>query len=97
MNLIQWKSADTKVPSNFSVCSKAIVQPIVSGVFMGSVNVVNLFLIGVMPSVIFFPIANGGLLIMTVLAAVVFFRESLKAIRWLGIIIGIAAMCMFGI
>lgn len=97
MNLIQWKTAEKKAPSNFSVLSKTIMQPVVSGVFMGIVNVVNLFLIGVMPSVIFFPIANGGLLIMTVLAAVIFFRESLKAIQWIGIIIGIAAMCMFGI
>lgn len=97
MNLIQWKSAEKKAPSNFSVLSKAIMQPVVSGVFMGIVNVVNLFLIGVMPSVVFFPIANGGLLIMTVLAAIIFFRESLKTIQWVGIIIGIAAMCMFGI
>lgn len=97
MSLVQWKAVDKKTPSNFSVRSKAIVQPVVSGVFMGIVNVLNLFLVGVMPSIIFFPIVNGGLLIMTVLAAVVFFKERLKTTQWLGIIIGIVAMCMFGI
>ena len=96
MNLVPWKIAEKKEPSNFSIRSKAIVQPVVSGLFMGVVNIVNLFLAGVMPTVIFFPIINGGLLIMTVVAAVIFFRESLKAVQWLGIIVGIAAMCMLG-
>ncbi|MBQ8400892.1 MAG: EamA family transporter [Clostridia bacterium] len=97
MNLVPWKLAEKKEPANFSVRSKAILQPAVSGVFMGIVNVVNLFLIGVMPSVIFFPIANGGLLIMTILAAVVFFRERLRIMQWIGIGVGIAAMCLLGI
>lgn len=96
MNLIPWKMTEKRVPANFSVRSGAIVLPVVSGIFMGIVNIVNLFLVGVMPSIIFFPIINGGLLIMTVLAAVIFFREYLKAVQWLGILIGIAAMCMLG-
>jgi len=97
MNLVPWLLREKKEPANFSVRSRAIVQPVGSGIFMGIVNVVNLFLIGVMPSVIFFPIANGGLLIMTILAAVVFFKERLKPLQWIGIVIGIVAMCMLGI
>jgi len=97
MNLIPWLLAEKKEPANFSMRTKAFLQPVGSGVFMGIVNVVNLFLIGVMPSVIFFPIANGGLLIMTILAAVVFFKERLKPGQWIGIAIGIVAMCMLGI
>ncbi len=97
MNLIPWLMGEKKEPANFSMRTRAFVQPVGSGVFMGIVNVVNLFLIGVMPSVIFFPIANGGLLIMTILAAVVFFRERLKPAQWIGIVIGIVAMCMLGI
>ena len=64
---------------------------------MGVVNTVNLFLVGVMPSIIFFPIANGGLLIMTMLAAVIFFKERLRLVQWLGILLGLGAMCMLGI
>ncbi len=74
-----------------------LVLPILSGVFFGIVNVLNLYLIGVMPSVIFFPIANGGLLIATMLAAVWIFRESLNRKQWLGILIGVISMCMLGI
>lgn len=97
MNLVPWLLCEKKEPANFSVRTRAFIQPVGSGVFMGIVNVVNLFLIGVMPSVIFFPIANGGLLIMTILSAVVFFRERLKLKQWAGIAIGVVAMCMLGI
>ncbi|MBQ8641550.1 MAG: EamA family transporter [Clostridia bacterium] len=97
MNLVPWLLSEKKEPANFSVRSRALLQPAGSGVFMGIVNVLNLFLIGVMPSVIFFPIANGGLLIMTILAAVVFFKERLKPAQWIGIGIGIVAMCLLGI
>ncbi len=97
LNFIQWKFAERKNSANFSMRSKVFIQPIVSGAFMGIVNVLNLFLIGVMPSIIFFPLANGGLLILTILAAIVFFRERIKAIQWIGIILGLVCMCMFGI
>lgn len=97
MNFIPWKWNEKKEPANFSVRSKAVLQPAISGVFMGVVNVVNLYLVGVMPTVIFFPIANGGLLIMTMLAAVVFFKEQLNVKQWIGIFIGLVSMCMLGI
>jgi len=76
---------------------KPVILPLLSGIFFGIVNALNLFLIGVMPSVIFFPIANGGLLIATMLAAVWIFRESLNRKQWLGILIGVISMCMLGI
>ena len=97
INLIPWLLCRRKMPAHFTVRSRAVLQPVMSGVFMGVVNVVNLFLVGVMPSIVFFPIANGGLLIMTMLAAVVFFKEHLRFVQWLGILLGIGAMCMLGI
>lgn len=76
---------------------RSSILPVLSGLFFGVVNALNLFLIGVMPNVIFFPIANGGLLIVTMLAAVWIFHESLNRKQWVGIIIGLAAMCMLGL
>lgn len=76
---------------------RSILLPVLSGVLFGIVNALNLYLIGVMPNVIFFPIANGGLLIATMLAAVWIFRESLNKKQWLGILIGLGAMCMLGL
>lgn len=52
----------------------------------------NLHLSGVMDSAVFFPIANGGGLILTTIAAVVLFRERLAKLQWLGIMLGIASV-----
>ena len=79
------------------VSVKTASLPLLSGILFGIVNALNLFLIGVMPNVIFFPIANGGLLIATMLAAVWIFRESLNKKQWIGILIGLIAMCMLGL
>ena len=75
---------------------QSVILPVLSGLFFGVVNALNLFLIGVMPNVIFFPIANGGLLIVTMFAAVWIFHENLNRKQWIGILIGLAAMCMLG-
>ena len=91
--LVSPKVSDT--PQN--AYPKLYVLPLLSGIFFGIVNALNLFLVGVMPNVIFFPIANGGLLIATMLAAVWIFKESLNRKQWLGILIGVVSMCMLGI
>lgn len=70
---------------------------IVSGVFYGAVNVINLYLSGKMPSIIFFPVVNGGVLILSSIAAITVFREKCTARQTIGIITGIVAVCLLGI
>ncbi len=96
-NAVQGLIVGRRSPSCFSARSRAALPPLFSGIFMGIVNAVNLYLIGVIPNVIFFPIANGGLLIMTTLAAALLFRERLNGRQWCGIVCGTAAMLMIGI
>jgi len=91
--LISPKSAEKKAV----IPLKAYFLPLLSGIFFGVVNALNLFLIGVIPNVISFPIANGGLLIVTMLAAVVIFHESHNRKQWFGIFVGLVAMCMLGL
>ena len=97
MNLIPWLFVKRQSATAIRISPRMARQSLLSGAFMGVVNTVNLFLVGVMPSIVFFPIANGGLLIMTMLAAVVFFKEHLRPVQWLGILLGLVAMCMLGI
>ena len=52
----------------------------------------NLYLSGVMDSAVFFPVVNGGGLILTTLSAVVLFRERLRVKQWVGMLIGTAAV-----
>ena len=64
---------------------------VVAGVGVALNNMINLYLSGEVPSAIFFPIVNGGGLILTTLASVFFFRERLTKLQWVGIALGFVA------
>ena len=57
-------------------------------------NKFNLYLSGVIDSAIFFPVVNGGGLILSTLAAVLFFKERLSKKQWIGILLGIVSVLM---
>lgn len=97
INLISFFVTPKSTEYKAAVTLRSGILPILSGLFFGVINALNLFLIGVMPNVIFFPISNGGLLIATMLAAVWIFHESLNKKQWIGILIGLTAMCMLGL
>ena len=63
-----------------------------SGVCVAVNNKLNLYLSGVMDSAVFFPIVNGGGLVLTTLAAVLLFKEKLSTKQWIGVVIGIASV-----
>jgi len=48
----------------------------------------NLYLSGVMDSAVFFPIVNGGGLVLTTLSALLLFKEWLSLRHWLGMLLG---------
>ena len=62
------------------------------GVTVALNNKWNLYLSGVMDSAVFFPLVNGGGLVLTTLAAVLVFRETLTRKQWFGIVFGIASV-----
>lgn len=70
---------------------------IISGIILGLVNKINLFLSGAMPSIIFFPIVNGGVIILAELAAICVFHERPGKKQIIGIISGIIATILLGI
>ena len=65
---------------------------IAGGVCAALNNKLNLFLSGVIDSAVFFPVVNGGGLILSLLAAVLLFRERLPLKKWIGIGVGFAAI-----
>lgn len=67
---------------------------LVGGIGTALNNKLNLYLSGVMDSAIFFPIVNGGGLILTTLAALIIFRERLTVKQWFGIAIGMASVIL---
>lgn len=64
---------------------------VAAGVGIALNNMINLYLSGEVPSAIFFPIVNGGGLVLTTLASVFFFRERLTGLQWIGIALGFVA------
>ena len=65
---------------------------VLGGISIALNNKWNLYLSGVMDSAVFFPIVNGGGLVLNALAAVAVFREKPTKLQWLGILLGIASV-----
>ncbi len=65
---------------------------LVSGACVALTNRFNLYLSGVMDSAVFFPIINGGGLVLTATSAVVIFHERLTKKQWIGVALGIASV-----
>ncbi len=65
---------------------------IASGACVAVNNKFNLYLSGVMDSAVFFPIVNGGGLVLAILAAVLLFKEKLSKKQWIGVVLGIASV-----
>ena len=63
-----------------------------SGACVATNNKFNLYLSGLMDSAVFFPIVNGGGLVLTTLAAVLLFKEKLSTKQWIGVVLGIASV-----
>lgn len=75
-------------------CSTALPLAIFSGAALGMIHSLNLYLSGVLPSIVFFPIVNGGLILMTAMVSVVVFHERLKVKQIAGLILGVIIICV---
>lgn len=71
-----------------------IALMLISGIFVAINNKYNLFLSGVLDAAVFFPVVNGGGLILTSAAAVILFKEGLTKLQYLGIITGIISVIL---
>lgn len=57
----------------------------------------NLYLSTVIPAVVFFPLANGSVVIFSTLSGVLLYKERLSKIQIIGMLIGLAALVITGI
>lgn len=69
-----------------------IFPAVLCGIFIVFLNVVNLYLSGVLPSTVLFPIQNGGTTLLNVLSAIVLFREKSNRRIRIGLAIGMVAL-----
>jgi len=88
---------DRESNCNFNIKSRDSIGATFTGVVIGAVNIINLYLSGTMNPVIFFPIVNGGVIVLSGLAAILFFKEKLSVKQTIGLILGIAATCFLSL
>ena len=74
----------------------AIVLMLFTGAAIGAINEINLYLSGAMNPIIFFPIVNGGVILLSGIAAIAVFREKLSVKQWLGLTAGFASIMCLG-
>lgn len=67
---------------------------VISGFASALNNKLNLILSGLMDSAVFFPLVNGGGLILTTLTGVIFFKEKLSVLQWIGVFVGISSVVL---
>lgn len=84
---------------NWGKLSKRTYTLLIAGMVIGGIcvaanNKLNLYLSGIMDTAVFFPVVNGGGLILTSLAAFIVFKEKLSLQKWIGLIIGIIAVVL---
>ncbi len=83
-----WLAQRKKAEDKFIPDKKHILWSGLCGAFLAVPHVANLFLAGALPSAVFFPIFSTGTLILTLIAATVFFRDKLTKLQWAGIVLG---------
>ena len=65
--------------------------------FVGSIYIrMNLWLAGVIPSVIFFPVSNGANVLLSTLCGQLLFKEKLNKVELIGVFVGLGAILLIG-
>ena len=67
-----------------------------AGLALGGIYKINMFLSGALPSILFFPINNGGCILLSAIISVVVFKEKLTGGQKLGLLIGVIAIALLG-
>lgn len=81
-----------KEKRSFKVSPKLIPLALVCGVCTFAMNFINLKLSGLLPSQLFFPLAQGSTIVLSSAMSVVLFKEHLSKKQTIGLIGGIASL-----
>lgn len=77
--------------------NSTVLIAVLSGIIIGLYSTVNLTLSGKLDSMIYYPIANGGAMLLTVLVSVIVFKEHFDKQRIKGTIIGLLGILCLSI
>ena len=74
--------------------SKPVVFVFILGIVMGFLHLMNTYLTRVFPTIIIFPVLNGGIIVITTLVSALLFREKLTIRQGISILCGIAGILL---
>ena len=93
---IEWAAAAKKEAAPAARKEKAPITvwlyPVLAGLGFAIPNAINLYLAGKVDSAIMFPLVNLCPMILSMITAMILFKERLTKKRWAGIVIGVIAM-----
>ena len=69
----------------------------VSGGALGFINIINVYISALLPSVVVFPSINGGAIIASSLMAYLMLGETLSKKKTVGIVLGVLAICLIAL
>ncbi len=77
--------------------AKACLCALLSGIFIGAANDVNLRLSGLLPAAVCFPVTNGGVVVCAAVTGRLLFGEHLTRNGYRGILLGVIAIVLIGL
>ena len=75
---------------------KSLIITLFLGLVLGYHNKFCTYLSGVLPSALYFPIINGGVIVLVAVASVVLFKEKLSVKQIIGLILGVVCIMLVG-
>ncbi|MBE7043825.1 MAG: hypothetical protein E7399_10125 [Ruminococcaceae bacterium] len=97
IQLAGWRVCEKRESATFKPNKKLLLLSVCTGAALGVVHILNLFMAGVILKIIFFPVANGGLIFVSLVVSRVFLKETCTKKQWLGIILGTIALSLIGL
>lgn len=80
-----------------SSCKKTLLFTVALGVIIGLGNMINTYLSGVFPSIIAFPVINGGAIVLSTVLSRLFLKERLSAVQWAGVVVGVTGIVLLAL
>ena len=86
--------AGKKEPVTFEMKGKALLFALLCGVSMAAQHIINLKMVGALPTAVFFPLCSGSRILFTALLGIFWFKEKLSKRQLIGFIIGFGALML---
>ncbi len=80
--------------SKLPLPKKELIASVIMGVTIALANKINTYLPSVMDGVIFFPVLNGGSIILGAIGGIIFFKEKVYARKVISLVVGVVAIAL---